>query len=100
MTESDPADDTPTTRPPLRNQIIAQKRRLRAFHEGVYELSDDEGFYCDHCGWRGLTAPMADDWADRDEDLECPDCGTPGPTTYGTSAKYLEQFAPGPLPED
>lgn len=42
------------------DRLEAQKKRQQLFDEGVYELSENEGFYCRDCDWRGLTAPMSE----------------------------------------
>lgn len=58
-----------------------------AWRNGEYTLPEDEGFYCDQCEWRGLSAPMADD-ADRNVEegvlCHCPECGDLGPELRGS----------------
>lgn len=73
-----------------RNRLIAQRRRQRVYEEGVYELSEDEGFTCVDCGWKGLFAP-----ADHEDDFRtyCPECEGDA-ETHGTTDKYLEPFYP------
>lgn len=79
----------------MRSFLDAQRKRMRAYKEGVYELSEDEGFRCNECGWQGLSAPMADE-EDRDMEngvlLKCPECGTPDIENSQPEIKFYQEF--------
>lgn len=57
--------------------------KIEAFNEGEYELDDDEGFWCEECGWRGMMAPMIGGRKSGDPIVECPECEEPSPQTGG-----------------
>lgn len=75
-------------------QIALQMARQNAYTDGVYELDDWEGFHCTECGWRGLSAPMNDDWGiGEDDDLtvtQCPECSEPGPSTSDERTNWFK----------
>lgn len=76
-----------------RQHLKGQLRRQRAYEEGVYELSEDEGFECVKCGWRGLSAPANLD-ADPENICYCPGCEGQV-TTLGDETsigEYIMQF--------
>lgn len=75
--------------------LKAQRRRIRAFEEGVYELGDKEGFNCKDCGWKGLTAPMIDvEEVDVSEDeiVKCKECGSKNIKCYESKLEYYQNF--------
>lgn len=80
--------------------LIAQYRRQQAYADGDYELSDEEGYWCDDCEWQGLNA-VIDIEIDPDSDPEdlllcyCPECGAPV-TTRNSPDTYLDPFKPDP----
>lgn len=79
-------------------RIIAQRRRMEAYESGEYELSEDEGFHCEDCDWRGLVAPMSehtpDEIAYQDEALcMCPECGGDA-YTKDSDTDFLDSFKP------
>ena len=56
-------------------------KRREMFERGQYSLSNDEGFFCEECEWRGLYAPQSDNSVYRvvNEDkslVECPKCAS------------------------
>lgn len=61
-----------------------QSIRLSAYHDGEYELDEWEGFTCDECGWRGLTAEGVFDDDEIPDDFDgilpsrCGGCGEVG----------------------
>jgi hypothetical protein len=64
------------------HKLDLQLARQEAYRDGEYELDEDEGFNCDQCGWRALSAPANDGWADADVPLtKCGRCGEPDPST-------------------
>lgn len=98
MTEHDTTDQAIDPReldPEIERLLIAQRRRRRAFEEGVYELADDEGFDCEDCNWRGLYAAVGDDVFR----CVCPKCGG-RVQSYNTTDTYLEPFKPDPGEHD
>lgn len=92
-------------REPVKSFTRAQLDRIEAYEEGEYELDESEGFECESCGWRGLSAPMADE-EDRDLEndvfLECPECGEPNPNGGDLKVEYYQNFGYEyrELPED
>lgn len=82
-------------REPVKSFTKAQMNRIEAFEDGEYELDDEEGFECESCGWRGLSAPMADE-KHRDIEnnllLECPECGEPNPSSGDLKIEYYQNF--------
>lgn len=62
----------------FKEQISLQTERQQKFSVGEYYLDDDEGYFCENCGWRGLTGSIPDDW-DADTLIECPECGSDSP---------------------
>lgn len=82
--DTNDTDEPERLRSEVEAQIALQMARGDAYRDGAYELDDWEGFHCTECGWRGLSAPMADDWGtDDDGDLlvtQCPECGEPSPS--------------------
>lgn len=84
---------------PLRKPTVeflkAQKLRLAAHEQGVYTLRDGEGFHCTACGWRGLSAPMAEEsfaQTETDAFTQCPECGELGPETSGRDIEPYRRF--------
>lgn len=77
-------------------EIKADQKRREAFENGDYKLSEDEGFFCENCNWRGLTAPMSDyspeEIAYEDKPAcKCPLCGGKA-LTKKSDTDYLEPF--------
>lgn len=79
---------------PMRSFITAQQRRMDAFENGEYELDDDEGFKCQNCGWRGLTAPanFKDNWEAGDDFVKCPDCDETTVELLDHRIEWFQQF--------
>lgn len=103
-TDHDQTDDEVELSDETIRDLIGQKRRQDAFENGEYELSDDEGFHCTNCDWRGLTAPLhnQDPEVIVQDDITicmCPECEHEV-ETYGTSTEYIEPFVPDELPID
>lgn len=89
--------------------LNAQRRRHRAFEEGVYQLNKDEGFYCLDCGWKGLTAPMVDiDDVEFNEDefVKCRKCDSKNVKCGQSKIEYYQKFGyeysefPEDIPKD
>ena len=83
-------------KPKIRRRLQAQKKRQQLYDEGRYELSENEGFFCDDCDWRGLHAPMSDynayEVVNEDQPLcKCPECGG-GAYTKESEVDHLKQF--------
>lgn len=82
-------------REPLDSFMKAQMNRIEAFKNGEYDLDDEEGFSCESCGWRGLSAPLADE-KHRDIEknvlVECPRCGEPNPSSGDLKIEYYQNF--------
>jgi len=75
--------------------LKAQRRRQRAFEEGVYELDSDEGFTCLECGWKALTAPMVDTESvefSEEEFLKCVDCESTNIECGQSKIEYYQVF--------
>lgn len=80
-------DDEGELRPDLLHGILKTQEKRE---DGEMDLETEQaGFYCTDCGWRGLSALMVLD----DDDYfgsECPDCGSRDVTN--TLTKHLEQI--------
>lgn len=74
--------EEPELAPEVKERIEERANRLEAYRRGEYELDDNEGFYCPECGWRGLIAPMAEDWSAKNA-VECAECGSTEVDTGG-----------------
>lgn len=75
--------------------LKAQDRRHRAFEEGVYQLDDNEGFYCLDCGWHCLTAPMIgiDDGEFKNgEIVKCRECDSREVKCGSNKIEYYQRF--------
>lgn len=83
--------DETTLDPDIEAQLIAQKRRIRAYEEGVYELDDDEGFYCEDCDWRGLFATFD---LESETAVVCKECGGVARTFETPVDEFLGSVAP------
>lgn len=82
-------------REPMRSFLDAQTERIRAYEDGEYELDDYEGFECSNCGWKGLTAPMADEDkrdVESEDIVQCPECGLTKVDSKGTDITHLQEF--------
>lgn len=82
-------------REPVESFTRAQLDRIEAYEEGEYELDDDEGFECTNCGWRGLSAPMADEEKmdlENEVFLQCPECEEPKPSGGELKIEYYQNF--------
>ena len=80
----------------LANAIELQQRRQELYDKGKYELSETEGFFCDDCEWRGLTAPTSNytvyEVATDERPLcKCPECGE-GAYTKESEVDHLKEF--------
>jgi len=94
-TDNDPED--PILDTDLEGELAAQEYRQKLYDEGIYELSDTKGFFCEECEWRGLTAPSNTEepvykLVKKDKPIcVCPECGA-GAYTKESDTDHLEQF--------
>lgn len=81
----------------VESSISAEQKRQRMYDSGEYELSETEGFFCEECDWRGLSAPMNHSGTIKerlDGDLSlvlCPECDA-GAFTKDSEVDHLEEF--------